>query len=705
MSRRGHDCSDSAIDDGVLPSFPHAHDNNNDDQIEHYHSMSELVLDDPAETPPPLYSTKEDEYVCSIAQRNTDINNCRPKSTSNAASIYDFLDQVEMKSVQQLELASASPFHGGGGGKYTLPPLLPSTSTRKDQSWVAAAPPSARSSATSLSVARSSSSSSDNNQYYAEIREKIVTLNIELQDKTQTIELLHAARKKDKAKAKEKVCQVEAACNAKLADEQSRLDKEIDKQLTFAQTLVADKAELVRKCELLAVELKKAQERVARDEEAFQRQMKDAKERWSVQEKVRRDQWIVKKTDEIKKSTIKALEPDVQAIMTKCKENLDKARDAAVEEKKKLQIALEKDKDESLRRQRDEYDKKLVEAREKERSKLMYRLDAADAELQQQLNQQRRRLQDEAEKARNDLVLEMRQLKVQHSRDVDEMRVVERQRIEHELTQLHKDKEDVRGMGRRMDAEAAALREKCAADVEASQAKIAAALRLELTKEKTIWEAEMLKRRDEKIEMVIDKLQAETQKKVEAAEKRLAEQFETDKRDVEKKLRAAAEMEHMWMEKNRELFEKCAKMEEARDAATAAALDKTQAMRAVEDKLVRCTYLLQEERERHDKERVEGTKHVDVLRHEYDAERDALKNAVGSLQSKLEMMEQKHAAQVHEIRSNHDDVLDKLHTRVRATIAKKDEMIEALREELHIAQVRIAKCEAIINEQRAQLFT
>ena len=38
---------------------------------------------------------------------------------------------------------------------------------------------------------------------------------------------------------------------------------------------------------------------------------------------------MAKKTDEIKKSTIKALEPDVQAIMTKCKETIQKAQEAA----------------------------------------------------------------------------------------------------------------------------------------------------------------------------------------------------------------------------------------------------------------------------------------------------------------------------------------------------------------------------------------
>ena len=96
-----------------------------------------------------------------------------------------------------------------------------------------------------------------------------------------------------------------------------------------------------------------------------------------------------------------------------------------------------------MRRERDANDKKLIEAREKERSKLMFRLDAADAELQQQLSAQRRRLQEEAEKARDEMVAEVRQLKLVHAKELDETRAMERQRIEYEVLQLQKDKDEV----------------------------------------------------------------------------------------------------------------------------------------------------------------------------------------------------------------------------------------------------------------------
>ncbi|KAG9407993.1 hypothetical protein AC1031_021232 [Aphanomyces cochlioides] len=658
--RSGESYNMSLVNDDELPSF--SQDNNVVDEAE---APPELILDDPAETPPPLYTDKEP----------------LKSASSSASSIYDYLDQVEMKSIQQLQLTAST------AKSRQLPPLARSSQVV----WEPSPPPS--------SV--KSSRSSQDNQYYAEIREKLVTLNIELQDKTQTIELLHAARKKDKTKAKEKAAQAEKEFKAALLAQKTQLDKEIEKQLDFAQTLVADKAQLVKQCEAITAELKKNQERIQQTEEAFQRQMKDAKERWAVQEKVKRDQWMVKKTEEIKKSTIKALEPDVQAIMTKCKENLDKARDAAADEKRKLIIAHEKEKDELLKRQREEYEKKLVEAREKERSKLMYRLDAADAELQQQLNQQRRRLQDEAEKARNDLVLEMRALKLQHSRDLDDMRVVERQRIDHELTQLQKEKEE---LARRYDADAAALREKCKLEVDAMQSSIAASLRSEMEKEKAKWEAEMIKRRDEKIQMVIDKLHGETQKKVDAAEKRLAAQYELDTREFEKKLRAAGDIEAAWMEKNRELFEKCTKLEQQRDLIQAKCTEQAQALQAAQDNVARYSVALQEERELLSQERHNVARHVDAIRNESERERETLKSTVESLEAKLDMMERKHAAYIADMRANHDDILEKLHARVRATVAKKDDMIETLREELHMAQVRVTKCEAIINQQREQLI-
>ncbi|ETV86161.1 hypothetical protein H257_02617 [Aphanomyces astaci] len=675
MSRR-------SSDGGCLPAFEDDSSDNNNAFLDHVDDTDcrvvagELVLDDPTESPPPLYSTKE----------------------ASVGSIYDFLDQVELKSVAQLERASLShtPSHA-----HPLPPLV-----RTDM-WEGgsrgSSPRQGSLSSRSVRNGNSSINSSNDNQFYAnDIREKIATLSIELHDKTQTIELLHAARKKDKAKATENASLAAAEFQAKLQELQDRHEKELEKQLDFAQTLVADKGELVQRCDNVAAELKKAVDRLQQQDEGFQRQLKDAKERWSVQEKVRRDQWMVKKTDEIKKSTIKALEPDVQAIMTKCKENLDKAKEAAADDKRKWMAAYEKEKEELLRRQREEYERKLVEAREKERCKLMYRLDAADAELQQQLNQQRRRLQDESEKLRSDMMTDMRVLKQQHARDLDEMRAVERQRIDHEMAALQKDKDD---MARRFEADAAAYRDKVQSEMEGKHLAAVAAVRSEMDKDKAAWEVEMIKRRDDKIDMVIDKLQQETEKKVAAAEAKMAAQYDADMREVDKKRRAAAEVEAAWMDKNRELYDKCAKLDEARDMAVAAQNAQASALRAMEDKLARCVQALNEERDMHDKARFDGSNHADALRREYAMERETLRGAVEALQSKLDTMEKSHVAYVAEMRGNQDDVLEKLHARVRATVAKKDDMIETLRAELHLAQVRIAKCEDIIQDQRAQLIS
>ena len=95
-------------------------------------TLDELLLDDPSTTPPPHYS-------------NAPFTDDKGGSKH---SIYDFLDEVEMKSVQQLQRTPVSPLLSNN----RIPP--PSSSGR---------------------------SSNDSNVYYNDIKEKLVTLNMELQ--------------------------------------------------------------------------------------------------------------------------------------------------------------------------------------------------------------------------------------------------------------------------------------------------------------------------------------------------------------------------------------------------------------------------------------------------------------------------------------------------------------------------------------------
>ncbi|OQS01822.1 UDP-glucose 4-epimerase [Thraustotheca clavata] len=469
---------------------------------------------------------------------------------------------------------------------------------------------------------------------------------------------------------------------------QAQHEQDIEKHLEFEQTLVQEKSDLAMKCELLVVELKNLQTQMAKEASDFERQLKDAKERWAASEKVRREQWMLKKTDEIKKSTIKALEPDVQAIMAKCRENIQKAQEAANEEKRKLIIQHEKDKEEWIIKEREATDKKLVEAREKERSKLMYRLDAADAELQQQLNTQRRRLQDEAEKARNDVVLEIRQLKQTHAKELEEMRIVERQRIEYELQQLQKDKEE---LGKRYETDVALLREKYQSDLELAQTTINTTLRSEFDMEKKRLEQEMIRRRDEKIEMIIEKFQLETQRKVEAAEKLLAVQYEERAKEFEKKLRAASDMEIAWMEKNRDLYDKCTKLEADREQLKAHFSEQAYGLQQAHSQCAQLQQTIQQERSKYSREEEIQKSQWEKLKVDLENEQKLLKSTINDLQSKFEAVESINARQLQELHANHDEILEKLHTRVRATIAKKDEMIDSLREQLHFSQIRLNK--------------
>lgn len=61
--------------------------------------------------------------------------------------------------------------------------------------------------------------------------------------------------------------------------------------------------------------------RVVQDmREKFEREMKSAKEQWGASEKSKREKWIKDKTQELREATIKGLEPEIQRILDKSRE-------------------------------------------------------------------------------------------------------------------------------------------------------------------------------------------------------------------------------------------------------------------------------------------------------------------------------------------------------------------------------------------------
>lgn len=458
---------------------------------------------------------------------------------------------------------------------------------------------------------------------------------------------------------------------------------------------------MAKRCDELLAELQKANATAGREAERFKMQLKDAKDRWATQEKVRREQWIVKKTEEIKKSTVKALEPDIQAILQKGKADLDKAQDTAAEERRKLQSQLEKAHDTALQRQKEELERKLVDAREKERAKLMTRLDAADAELQQQLSSQRRRLQEEAEVARNELYAELRAAKLAQAKEIEELKLLEAKRVEKALDKFQREKEDVI---RKYESDFMALREQTSVECEHFKVQLAAKLRKEGERDKQELENQMLATRDAKIEVVIEKLQEESRAAVARVEQKARAKFDAERKEWERKLKQTSEVEGVWMDKNRELHDKVAKLDQARDQLRAQNDELGGDVKRASEKASELARLLHEERRQHEATIRQLEHRCTSMQQDGDYGRQQQSAEVTALREKMEAMDAQFQMQLQKLQSVHDAEIFNLHERVRSTIARKDQVIESLQEELHIMQVKLEKSHALIEDQRMQLF-
>ena len=111
-------------------------------------------------------------------------------------------------------------------------------------------------------------------------------------------------------------------------------------------------------------------------EDKFNVEMKKNKEAWMASEKVRREKWEKEKIHEIRAQTVKGLEPEIQRIVERNKEELRKAnelyagdlrlkkQDIIDEYEKKMQELKERllaDKEQALDKERERCQSKLHE--------------------------------------------------------------------------------------------------------------------------------------------------------------------------------------------------------------------------------------------------------------------------------------------------------------------------------------------------------
>ncbi|KAB0395094.1 hypothetical protein E2I00_003455 [Balaenoptera physalus] len=182
----------------------------------------------------------------------------------------------------------------------------------------------------------------------SEVSTSVMRLQLEVEEKKQAMVLLQRALAQQRDLTIRRVKETEKELGRQLRQQKEHYEATIQRHLSFIDQLIEDKKALGEKCEALVTELKQGDQRLKDKEAQMQEQheleIKKLKELMSATEKVRREKWINEKTRKIKEITVKGLEPEIQKLIAKHKQEVKKLKSLHAMELKALKDQLEVEK-------------------------------------------------------------------------------------------------------------------------------------------------------------------------------------------------------------------------------------------------------------------------------------------------------------------------------------------------------------------------
>ncbi|XP_027811351.2 centrosomal protein of 131 kDa isoform X2 [Marmota flaviventris] len=446
--------------------------------------------------------------------------------------------------------------------------------------------------------------------------------------------------------------------------------------LTPASQLIEDKKVLNEKCEAVVAELKqgdqRCRERMAQMQEQHQLEIKKLKELMSATEKVRREKWINEKTKKIKEITVRGLEPEIQKLIAKHKQELRRLRGLHEAE------LLQRDEQAAQRYLRQAEDLREHLEREKEalgqqeRERAQRRFEQHLEQEQWALEQQRRRLYSEVAEERERLS----QQAARQRAELEELRqqledsssaLTRALRTEFEKGQEEQERRhqvELKALKDQLEVERQAWTASCAKKEEAWQ----------LNRERELKE-EIRKDRDQEIELVIHRLEAdmtlakeESDRAMESRIKRVRDQYEAELSELE--------------QAQRKLQDRCSELR-GRLGEAEGAEERLQALLRQREKELDDLRAVNSELSR------ERGSLVEVVRQEF-ADRLAAS----------EEEKQRVKAELAELQARQQLELDEVHQRVKTALARKEKAVSSLRRQHEAAMKRADHLEELLEQHR-----
>ncbi|XP_023960426.2 centrosomal protein of 131 kDa isoform X3 [Chrysemys picta bellii] len=475
-----------------------------------------------------------------------------------------------------------------------------------------------------------------------------------------------------------------------------RLKLEVEEKkraITLLQTalLIDDKKALSEKCEAMVAELKQVDQKYTRKisqmQEQHELETKKLKELMSATEKIRREKWIDEKTKKIKEITVKGLEPEIQKLIAKHKQEIKKlktlheaellqsderAAQRYIRQTEELRELLEREKEEQGQRERElarqRYEKHL-EQEEQALQQQRRRLYGEVAEEKERLSQQAARQRAELEELR---------------RQLEENGSIVTKALKEEYEKGKEEQE------RRHQAEVKVLKDRLEIEKQAWEANYMKKEEAWLLSRERELKEEVRKERDKEIELVIQRLEADMSSTKEECERVAENRIKRVRDKYEAELQELERSERKLQERCNELKGRLAEREGENMHLQGLVKHKEQEvedLRKVKDQLAK-----------------ERSSLSEVIRQEFADRLVGTEEENKRLKAEMSEMRARQRLELDRIARDKDEELEEVHKRVKMAIVKKEETVNVLRKQYEAAVKRADHLEALLEQQRKQLL-
>ncbi|XP_026132388.1 LOW QUALITY PROTEIN: centrosomal protein of 131 kDa-like [Carassius auratus] len=535
----------------------------------------------------------------------------------------------------------------------------------------------------------------------AEVTGSMMRLKLELDEKKRTVNMLQTALTQQRELTIRHVKETEKELNHTFQLQKQQYEATIQRHLTFIDQLIDDKKALSERCEEVVGELKQVDQKYTKKIAQMQEQhemvwqilgpmceeIKKLKELMSATEKIRREKWIDEKTKKIKEITVKGLEPEIQKLITKHKQELKKLRvlheaellqaderaaQRYVRQTEELRQQLERERDEQCQR---------------ERELAKQRFEKQLQEEENALQQQRRRLYKEVSEEKERIT----QLAARQHSELEDLRKQLEENSSLAARALREELEKSREeQERRHQVEIKALKERLEIEKQTWEENYMKKEEAWLLSRERELKEEVRRGRDKEIELAIQRLEEETRGAREECErasdnriKRLREKYEAELRDLERSERAALQKQQEIREKHSEMETELLRLQSLLRQREQEISDITQARDKLSD---------------------ERRSLAEVIRQEFaerlvetEEENRRMKKEVSEAKARLRL-------EVERVTREKEEELAEVHQRVKSAILKKEETVNNLRKQHEAAVKRADHLESLLEQQRKQLL-